>query len=93
MKLRPARFLTTAALVVFALGASAGLAQDFSKYHTYAELTSMLQSMVNAHPDIAKLRSLGKTLGGKDIWMLEIANPAGVPAGEAGALDRGQLRG
>ena len=86
MKSCPARFLTTAALVVFALGASTGLAQDFSKYHTYAELTSMLQSMVNAHPDIAKLRSLGKTLGGKDIWMVEIANPAGVPAKERPAL-------
>jgi len=86
MRFRPGRFLTAAVLAMFILCVSAGFAQDFSKYHTYAELTSMLQGMATSHANIAKLQSIGKTLGGKDIWLLEIANPAGVPVKERPAL-------
>ncbi|MFC1728877.1 M14 family metallopeptidase [candidate division KSB1 bacterium] len=57
-------------------------AQDFSKYHTYDELSSTLRNMVNAHRDISKIESIGKTLEGRDIWMVEIANPDGIPVNE-----------
>jgi hypothetical protein len=35
--------------------------------------------MVDAHKDIARMISIGKTAGGRDIWLVEIANPAGIP--------------
>ena len=72
-------------VAVLGLGA-AGMAQDFTKYHTYAELTTMLQNMASANKNLVRLASIGKTLEKRDIWMLEIANPAGVPLVERPAL-------
>jgi len=87
-KLKNMRFgvvLITAA-VLFGLGATMGLAQDFGKYHTYAELTSMLQTLAKANPALVKLESIGKTLEKRDIWALQIANPAGLPLAERPGL-------
>ena len=68
-------------LIVLGVAVASGpaRAQDFTKYHNYAELSGMLQTMADAHKDIARLVSIGKTVGGRDIWAVEIANPAGVP--------------
>jgi hypothetical protein len=52
-------------------------AVDFSKYHTYAELTAVLQSLVKEHADIAKLVEVGKTRENRSIWAVEIMNPGG----------------
>jgi murein tripeptide amidase MpaA len=76
-KLNRVSCLAAAALMIAA--AIPARAQEFTKYHNYAELTAALQNMAAAHKDIAKLSSIGKTAGGRDIWLLEIANPAGVP--------------
>jgi hypothetical protein len=62
-----------------ALAAGPAAAQDFSKYHDYAELTGALKSLVDGHKNLARLGSVGKTPGGRDVWVVEIANPAGVP--------------
>ena len=70
----------------FLLFVSMGAAQDFSKYHTYDELTRALRLMVNEHRNIAKLESIGKTLEGRDILLVEIANPKGVPVEQRPAL-------
>ncbi len=61
-------------------------AQDFSKYHSYDEMTAMLEDVVDRHRDIARLESIGKTLEGRDVWLVEIANTEGVPVGERPAL-------
>jgi hypothetical protein len=74
------------ALLVLAMGSRPSPAQDFSEYHNQAELTAMLQSMVNSHRNLAGLQSIGKTLEGRDIWLIEIANPAGVPVKERPGL-------
>ena len=68
-------------LIVLGLAVASGpaRAQDFTKYHNYAEMSGMLQAMADAHKDIARIVSIGKTAGGRDIWVVEIANPAGVP--------------
>lgn len=68
-------------LIVLGLAVASGpaRAQDFTKYHNYAEMSGMLQAMTDAHKDIARIVSIGKTAGGRDIWAVEIANPAGVP--------------
>jgi hypothetical protein len=50
---------------------------DFTKYHNYVEMTSMLQALVKEHADIAKLVEIGKTRENRSIWAVEIMNPGG----------------
>jgi len=66
--------------------AGGAAAQDFSKYLNNAEMTAWLKSFASAHKALVKLESIGKTLENRDLWMLAIANPAGVPAEERPAL-------
>ncbi|MBE3130820.1 MAG: hypothetical protein IMZ54_08915 [Acidobacteria bacterium] len=82
---RPAAILPV--LLVLGFAASAGAAaQDPPRYHTYAEMTMALQSLAGAQKAIARISSIGKTRGGRDIWAVEIANPAGVPPAKRPAL-------
>ncbi len=60
--------------------------EEFTGYRTYEQVTTMLQTMADHHPDIASLESLGQTLEGRDVWMLQIGNPAGVPLEQRPAL-------
>ena len=83
---RPARFLP--ALIAFGLvlaGIPAG-AQAPPKYHDHAGLTKALQALAGAAGPTARLESIGKTRNGRDLWVLEIANPGGVPADKRPAL-------
>lgn len=73
-------------LIVLAALSGVGLAQDFAKYHNYAEMTAVLQNLANANKNLVKLESIGKTIGKRDIWVLQVANPAGVPLAERPAL-------
>jgi hypothetical protein len=73
------------ALMTLLIGGAAA-AQDFSKYHNYAELTAMVQALAKANPQLIKLESIGRTLEKRDLWMLQVANPAGVPLSERPAL-------
>jgi hypothetical protein len=77
-----------AGLVVFGLLllTPAPQAAESGKYHSYQELTAALNATVAAHKDIARLVSVGKTGQGRDIWAVEIANPAGVPVEQRPAL-------
>ena len=50
------------------------------RYYLYAELTAALETLVAAHPSLARLYSIGRTFGGRDIWVVEITNPATGPA-------------
>jgi carboxypeptidase D len=43
-------------------------------YHSYATLTSELQAYAAAHPNIARLRSVGKSVQGRDLWVLRITD-------------------
>ena len=70
----PAAGLLALALCSWSMAAPA---VDFSKYHTYAELTAALQSLVKEHADIAKLVEVGKTRENRSIWAVEIMNPGG----------------
>ena len=54
-------------------------AADFTKYHTHAELAAALKAAATAHPDLARLVSIGKTREGRDIWAIEIAKQSGSP--------------
>ena len=55
-------------------------------YHTYDEMTASLRNLVGVHSDIATMTSLAKTLEGRDVWMVEIANRSGAPVEERPAL-------
>lgn len=71
--------LPAAAILVLAIysWSMAAPAADFSKYHTYAEMTATLQGLVKEHANIAKLVEVGKTRENRSIWAVEIMNQAG----------------
>ena len=46
----------------------------FNRYHDYAESSKLLADLAAAHPEFARLRSLGKSYGGRDMWVLTVTN-------------------
>jgi hypothetical protein len=82
---RPAALPVLVGLAL-AIVAAPAAAQDAARYLNHAELTKAIQALAAAHKTLARLESLGQTRGGRDIWALEIAGPAGVPAGKRPAL-------
>jgi hypothetical protein len=44
----------------------------WNRYHDYATVTALLQQLVKAHPDRAKLQSLGKSYGDREMWVITI---------------------
>ena len=46
----------------------------WNRYHDYASATELLKQLAAAHPDRAKLSSLGKSYGGREMWVLTITN-------------------
>lgn len=71
-----------AVLIVFSAGvtpASGQKSPEPAKYHPYADLTTRLQAAVQAHPELARLESAGRTPGGRDLWVVELANRRGAP--------------
>lgn len=45
-------------------------------YHTYATLTTELQQIAAAHPDICRLFSIGRSVEGRELWMMKISDNA-----------------
>jgi hypothetical protein len=48
--------------------------QSQTDYTSHREMTARLQALSRANPNLAKLESLTKTLGGKDIWLLTVGS-------------------
>lgn len=42
-------------------------------YHNYAAMTQELKNLANAHSDIAQLESVGKSIKGRDLWLIRIS--------------------
>ena len=79
------------ALALVALAATAQ-AQS-SAYLDHTALTRELRTLVSGSRT-AKMTSLGTTIGGREIWVVEIANPGGKPVAERpGVLMVGNLEG
>ncbi|HEY8373919.1 MAG TPA: M14 family metallopeptidase [Pseudonocardiaceae bacterium] len=57
-----------------------------SDYHNYSELTAELQQVVNDHPSIARLSSIGKSYEGRDLWAIKISDNVGVDENEPEVL-------
>ncbi len=79
LKSKLAIIMTLAGLLILT---PAAMAQDFSVYHNYNDMTKELKSLVNANTSIAKIESIGKTIEGRDLWVVTIANPNGTPVNE-----------
>lgn len=47
-----------------------------SKFHNFKELTDALTKITDANPDVSRLRSVGKSLEGRDIWAVHINSDA-----------------
>jgi zinc carboxypeptidase len=51
----------------------------FNRLHDYEEISDLLKSYAKAYPKWTKLESLGKSIQGRDLWMITINNPATGP--------------
>jgi hypothetical protein len=82
----------TAACVALGASATTSHAQMFAqpdrdprvnlrwdRYYDYAAMTDALQRLQRAYPRYLTLQSLGKSVEGKDIWLVIINNPATGP--------------
>ncbi|MDW7759576.1 MAG: M14 family metallopeptidase [Acidobacteriota bacterium] len=84
--------ISAAVLAVFFLASSAVPAavpaakNETAGYMNHETLSASLRGLVSGHKNLARLQSIGKTREGRDIWLLEIANAAGVPPGQRPAL-------
>ena len=50
------------------------VAAQWNRYHDYAQSTKLLQDLAAAYPKQARLTSLGKSYGGRDMWVLTVTN-------------------
>ena len=50
------------------------IAAQWNGFHDYGEASKLLAQLAAAHPEFAKLQSLGKTYGGRDMWVLTITD-------------------
>jgi hypothetical protein len=65
---------------------NAGYSQTAGTYLNYDDLTRAIKSLADSHKDFAKVESIGKTAGGREIWVLTIAKAGKVPVSERPAL-------
>ena len=47
-------------------------------YHNYIELTAFLQDIADNYPDITRLESIGQSVQGRELWVIEISDNPGV---------------
>ncbi len=50
------------------------------RYYDDAGLTVALQTLATQFPELARLRSIGRSFEGREIWLLEVTNRATGPA-------------
>ena len=82
---RRRRGLGVALAAVLSVTATGLTPIDYDRYHDYDALTDALRDLADAHRS-ATLVSIGTSLEGRDIWMLELAGPGDVDPGERPAL-------
>lgn len=50
---------------------------NLTKHHNYVEMTDYLKNLTTWYPQITKLYSIGQSVEGREIWVLEISNKPG----------------
>ena len=58
----------------------------FDRYYRYDDLTRLLKALVEAHPNLLRLESIGKSHEGRDVWLVTATNFATGPDNEKPAL-------
>jgi carboxypeptidase T len=71
------------------LAAPSTLDENLGKYHTYAEMTALLDSLALANPSRARVDTIGTSLLGRPIVGIEISDNVGVDEGEPEILIMG----
>ena len=53
---------------------------SFDRYLRYEELTQTLHALAEKHPVLCRVESVGRSVGGREIWLAEITNTETGPA-------------
>src|SRR4051812_9807418 len=81
-----ATLLAASLAVGIGTGAAGSRASEFPsghhRYHTYAELTSELKAVADAHPSIVRRFSLGTSYRGRQLWAAKVSDNVNVDEGE-----------
>ena len=48
--------------------------KQFNKFHRYNELTRLLRGYVREYPNLIRLKSIGKSYEGQDVWLVAATN-------------------
>ena len=78
--------MVAAGLAFGTSGVARVAAADYTRYHTYDELTAALRELAKTHANLVKLVDLARRDEGRSVWAIEIGNPAGTPLDERPAL-------
>src|SRR5215510_1177055 len=54
--------------------------QGMLAFYTYEVLTKLLHDLVAAYPALAEIASIGKSLEGRDLWLVTLTNKQTGPA-------------
>jgi hypothetical protein len=81
-------FLLTSIISIAPLYSSINLLNNNFEYeyHTYSQMTEILQNLQIENSDIMKLESYGKTYQNRDIWFVKISDNVQVNENEPGVL-------
>ncbi|MCH8045338.1 MAG: peptidase M14 [Planctomycetes bacterium] len=47
----------------------------WNRYHDYSQSIRLLRQLAEAHPKICRLQTLGKSYGGRNMWVMTITDP------------------
>jgi len=47
---------------------------NWSRYYDHQQTTGILQNLVAAYPNLARLESVGKSVGGRDMWVITMTD-------------------
>jgi hypothetical protein len=74
-----------AALAAASLAMPGSASAQASSYLDHEALTRELRALTQGS-ELVRMRSLAKTPGGRDVWVLEVGQPSGAPLGERPAV-------
>jgi len=69
-----------AVLGLLALGGNAGAAVSYQDYHSFAKVEQQLQAWSKEHPQEVKLLTIGKSAGGRPLYVVRITGAGGAGA-------------
>jgi murein tripeptide amidase MpaA len=67
---------------------------SWNRYNSNAEIGEIIQKLAKAYPNLAKSYSIGKSVSGRDIWVIEVTNKKqGTPDRKPGMYIDGNIHG